>query len=173
LQTPVVPPLLDSWDDFLDSGTQIARELSFDTHSPRQASLVPTAKVHLSTQNLGFSMDELEDLVLCQSNSSTGLRTSHKTSERVHPGLARISSKPVPRGPPLKQGPTPMGPPRRLVQRQAMPKPVSSKTTIRKPPLKSQTVSKPIDSFHDFGLSTQDAASFFDDDEFSSPTVTA
>lgn len=64
-------PIPDCWDDFLESGTQIARELSNDiaptatngltrsmAHSPSINHTLPP----LSTQDLDFSLDDLDDV---------------------------------------------------------------------------------------------------------------
>lgn len=75
--TPMVKPVasppsqfLDGWDDFLESGTQIARELSVDApKTVAKASVVsmgpPPLNTDLmppmSTQDLNFCMDDLDD----------------------------------------------------------------------------------------------------------------
>lgn len=62
--------LLDGWDEFLESGTQIARELSIEP--TKQAAIshnkaaitpprVPICLPPLSTQDLNFSLDDLEE----------------------------------------------------------------------------------------------------------------
>lgn len=65
-----VPPMvvLDGWDDFLESGTQIARELSAEVvhnQSPTTSTESPMAVREsvplLSTQDFDFSLDDLDD----------------------------------------------------------------------------------------------------------------
>jgi hypothetical protein len=66
---PLVAPITDGWDDFLDSGTQIARELSTEISkdavkpvSVPVAALPTTQNLSpLSTQDFNFSIDDLED----------------------------------------------------------------------------------------------------------------
>jgi hypothetical protein len=222
----------DGWDDFLDSGTQIARELSNEvlpvpavvTASSRVESLPP-----LSTQDFDFIMEDLEDV---------------SSPARIEPPIVELSkgptdskalsvlSKPVvrqslaadniPRNPPAL-------PPRTAVTDKVA-RPVKSKTRprqsnqanppfdfstltpsqkprsipaypaikrkgfvttteVQQPPSKRPRIQaaqppaapKPpamqpsLSTFDDFCFSTQDAASFFDDDDdlmFGSPPIT-
>lgn len=64
------PSILDGWDDFLESGTQIARELSTEVRQPLVKKLVAVVAPlpllmdslpPMSTQDLDFSMDDLND----------------------------------------------------------------------------------------------------------------
>jgi hypothetical protein len=69
-----VPPPTDGWDDFLESGTQIARELSAEVATSPPLSHPITTSITtssiaeslppLSTQDFDFSMDDLEDILL-------------------------------------------------------------------------------------------------------------
>jgi hypothetical protein len=122
----IAEPLMDGWDDFLDSGTQIARELSADTPpaSPLiQATMfAPTPSIvdklpPLSTQDLDFSMDDLDESpvskppnllitkpcrVLARSTSLSSLSSPVQPSER-HTALAQTSHVSACSLPPLRQ----------------------------------------------------------------------
>lgn len=59
---------LDGWDDFLESGTQIARELSMEVAPKHSVPIIiqrPSSFIEslppLSTQDLDFSLDDLDD----------------------------------------------------------------------------------------------------------------
>jgi hypothetical protein len=67
---PITQSFTDGWDDFLESGTQIARDLATETvplvthHSKRDMAVYPVVAEVLppmSTQDLDFSMEDLDD----------------------------------------------------------------------------------------------------------------
>lgn len=181
----------DGWDDFLDSGTQIARELSSDGLTPTpQPEAAPAADIFvpLSTQDLDFDMDDLDD----------AFQPSPKPPN-ISPQV--IATKPnIPRKPPYISPPNPLDkilgrissstttparlsiahpprPPPQPVKRKAPPtpplpsEPPRKRSPVRPPPVKTSVTPKAIPapkafpSFSEFGLSTQDAISFFDDDD--------
>jgi hypothetical protein len=178
---------LVDWDDFLVSGTQIARELNSD----RQPGL-PVQR----------PMKSPAETKPCPKQQSFPKRPINKPESM--PGSATV--KPPSMGPPprpLQQSKpsvpsksittnSSMGPPRPLrsqpPSRSLQPAPVANKRSVQpqtKPTLKPgkpiplslpkpKPESKLAPSFSDLGfdMSTQEAVSFFDDDEFSSsPTI--
>jgi hypothetical protein len=227
----IIPPavpisyVLDGWDDFLDSGTQIARELS-----PGPSLVVPVSPwvaeslPPLSTQDLDFSIDDLDDAPVSASATSlaakplraltrtTSLPASAKPPTYLHPYTPshRTSTHPtpLPRETSAEKRPVaPLKPKSRLRQNtpakalcnltdltpsQKPPsvsdrpglkrKPFANSTSTRLPPTKRPCAQptrlpapqKPLGGLSDFGMSTQEAASFFvdDDDMFSgSPPI--
>jgi len=232
--------MLDGWDDFLESGTQIARELSSETASPSR--LPPPAKASpsiaqslppLSTQDLDFSMDDLEDVSVPVLHKSSLTNTS-ATLTRPKPSLPPAKLPHAPQQPTPKQPLSTMhqpNQPRQMVKDKSSR--VSTPSTL--PPKKTRLTAAPLDlsaitpsqmprsvpdhhpkmfkrkantpptvraqppakkafvhtarsaampktlakkdSFDDFALSTQDAASFFDDEDldwmfYGSPPIT-
>jgi hypothetical protein len=213
-----IPPVTDGWDDFLDSGTQIARELCAEvppvaTVSPWIAESLPP----LSTQDLDFSMDDLEEIPASASavplaakppralTRTTSLPTSAKPPTSLSPhthNRAPILPSPLPRHlsadnrsiAPLKpksrlkqntpaktpynlDALTPSQKPPSISDRPGLKrKPFTPSTSTRLPPTKrpcaqntrAQTTHKSTSghSAFDFGMSTQEAASFFDDEDF-------
>ncbi|XPT04629.1 hypothetical protein M3J09_013705 [Ascochyta lentis] len=183
---------LDGWDDFLESGTQIARELSAEvttktsvpSNLPRPSPIVETTPP-FSTQDLDFSLDDLDDEPQAQPLPTKGAKVTTATAPvrtiksppSVRPGplsrtanIRRIDLQPdrmqrpaiCPQKPMLVKSKRQMEPP---------PKPM---TLAKKPcvPAITTTASKAFDDY--FGMSTQDATSFFDDDEdlaFGSPPI--
>jgi hypothetical protein len=206
-----LPPctVFDGWDDFLDSGTQIARELSQEPSSPvtplpapcsSLSSLVAPSLPHLSTQDFNFFSEDLEDeshhLLTAKKASPTILPTVEpRTLVEAPPKLAKKS--PFPRTDhPLaskhKMAPSPPPPPQPTTKRKiADPLVVSGlpstkrtahaqhshPATVHLQPSRVTVASgmdRPLQSLTEFGLSTQEAASFFDDDEdsgFGSPPI--
>lgn len=213
LSAPEKPPLsstsspLDGWDDFLDSGTQIARELYSDEHSSSdlasKSQIRPPASISdslppISTQDFDFSLEDLNDSFVIKSERS-------QPTKALSPHSKAPSKSPSPTPPqPMKEPPAtklttalPRLPPsvgdrpglkrKRPSSRSSFPPPpekrkstshpkAASKATAAAAKSKYQTPSSgtPLESFSDFGLSTQDAASFFDDDEdlsFGSPPI--
>jgi hypothetical protein len=204
--------LLDGWDDFLDSATQIARDLSSDDSasiSQKKATSAMNSFVPLSTQDLDFDMDDLEDF---QPTSKASKRKPQaipatKPMPRKAPYVsppnplgkilgyktsAKLSMAPPPRPPqnaPPIIAPTkpPMAPrPRPLQQSIKRKLPTTSTLAVQLPAKRPPTkpiaapkaipAPKPFPSFSEFGLSTQDAVSFFDDVDddmaFGSPLIT-
>jgi len=217
------PVLLDGWDDFLDSGTQIARELSSSDSITRDKSESHSnALVPLSTQDLDFTMDDLEDsppliaelpkpFEQAESVERPKLEkivTPHRVpskspskpkSPRKLPWLsdkilAKSTIAPPPRPPvqpALKRKSSfkpsiSVPPPKRPVihpvtapqlQRSIVHPVMAPKRSVLKVAMVPAPVStlKPFGSFSEFGLSTQEAVSFFDDDDedlaFGSPPI--
>jgi hypothetical protein len=216
--------LTDGWDDFLESGTQIARELCSDSpvkQRPPQAAVGASSSIAqslppLSTQDFDFSMDDLEDapapvLVIPTPRVAEG-RTSRSHS-------AVPTAKPMVRPAPLihqvpspekslpqksRTAPPPARPARKVIRiltpitapaidlsvLRPSQRPLSAPdlftlkrkaTNASPPPSKRPRVElpkpkaprgpaaslKPYVPMSDFGISTQEAAHFFaDDDEF-------
>mgnify|MGYP003624102636 CR=1 FL=1 len=108
LEAPRMIASTDGWDDFLESGTQIARELSSDVvpstiPSPSVAKVshsISASLPPLSTQDLDFSIDDLEEAVPPKvSMSTTTMADSMAVKPRPLPaptGLARNSAPLVP-----------------------------------------------------------------------------
>ena len=172
---------LDGWDDFLDSGSQIARELSEEPLQPVTRSFSapmvdPLVKADLippiSTQDLSFCMDDLDNdrasLGPPAQPKSTATDTTKKTSKpkAQKPGISAIdlsnlrpSQKPrsVSDRPGLKRKvfPRPAPPPKRR----------SAPTSRPVLPTKSEESTKSCMIDKEFLMSTQDVASFFDDED--------
>ena len=197
----------DCWDDFLVSGTQIARELSSDYMSPTtQPKVVPVdTLVPLSSQDLDFEMGDLEDDIqsthppqktspqtmhsrnplsckslvdvpstsrLQLSHHPSPLRKSIDSTKSVVPAKSLIGSLSRPPQPTTrKASPTPLSttsfPPKK-VSIQPLTKNLPAKTVPTpkvNPVPKAVSAPRVVGSFSDFGLSTQEVVSFFDDDE--------
>jgi hypothetical protein len=225
----------DGWDDFLDSGTQIARDLASDVSAPQQVMAASPSMTEslppLSTQDFDFSMDDFDDAMTSKYNSFPA-RTAHSSVTAPEPTpytempvaqpippkttTASVQSpRPLPQAPGVKNISTMRPKPSRKI-RQLGPftAPIDlsllrpsqrPKTTVgpklfkRKAPLPhprdliaspkrecieiAQSSSKPklaaLDKSYrglsDFGLSSQEAAQFFaEDDEmmgFGSPPI--
>jgi hypothetical protein len=219
-----MPSMNDGWDDFLESGTQIARELSDGrATSVQQTPIMPLplsiaeTLPPLSTQDLDFSMDDLDDAPISASSngplpkSHINLTRTTSLPEMVKPLTTRPSptrrigastrvapssrrpgvllprrTKPLPQQPippPLRredispsQRPPSISDRPGLLKRKAHTMPSVSKSQIKRPcaaatrptaaPKPSARIS-PLGALSDFGISTQEAASFFaDDDDF-------
>jgi hypothetical protein len=204
---------LDGWDDFLESGTQIARELSADLApqiSPSdgfvQPSVLAESVAPLSTQDFDFSLDDLDDEPQAHysyptSSTKTAAKVEvPKMKDAVPEVRAANSNRNIKAPPSVPRGPlsrtanirridpesAEMPPPRVLLRksRQSNKRPMApppqplppAKKLYEAPPkpvlLTSATaVSK---RFSDYGMSTQEATSFFDDDDdfaFGSPPI--
>lgn len=229
LSSVTTPFMNDGWDDFLDSGTQIARELSAEIptaqpQSPSRAALSRSSITQtlppLSTQDLDFSIDDLDDSPVsadnCLGDITVAKDTHFKTDASVGVSKADVLASPLSKG-----GSTPAAKPSRQIVPGKRP-PLSPKTLRRQqqppraclnidlaaltasqrpasvsdrpglkrkappfPPRGHSAVAKrscaavarpvvasstrveqvPAAAFDDFGMSTQDAASFFADDE--------
>ncbi|KZM24911.1 uncharacterized protein EKO05_0002680 [Ascochyta rabiei] len=191
---------LDGWDDFLESGTQIARELSAETTSMNSVSntLVrpsPIAETSppFSTQDLDFSLDDLEDepqvQLVTKSTKTTEAVTPTRTIKfppSVRPGplsrtanIRRIDTQSdrmphllvQPQKSTLLKSKKQMEPPPKPTI--LAKKPCAPASRLASPPL-SVTTATTSRAFDDFGMSTQDATSFFDDDDdlaFGSPSI--
>jgi hypothetical protein len=214
--------VLDGWDDFLESGTQIARELSSDVVSapqrpPSNVKFSPSIAQSLpplSTQDFDFSMDDLEDVEepVRIKPSAANTTPTLPIPKPLLPSVVPSTEIPLPTGAPASiqtltapqqsvKERQPKMPPNRLppkrIRASAPPLDLSTITPSQMPrsvpdhhpkmfkrkiyavpkaqslppakrPRGSVAASKPAakrDNFDDFGLSTQQAASFFDDDE--------
>ena len=209
---PTAPSLfaLDGWDDFLETGTQIARELSAETtpnssvsnaitQSPPMTESIPP----LSTQDLDFSLDDLDDEPQVQLVTAKALKGSKTTTATVGikfaPPVATIRYPPSVRPGPLSRTANirridseSNGIPAVSVRSQKSLQPKSKRQMA--PALKSVPPAKKVclpssrlaspslpttttttsKQFCDFGMSTQEASSFFDDDDdfaFGSPPI--
>jgi hypothetical protein len=213
-----IPPVSDGWDDFLDSGTQIARELCAELPPTEPViPLIAETFLPLSTQDLDFSMDDLEEIPASASavplaakppralTRTTSLPASAKPPTSLPPHTHNCApAHPSPLPHPLsadKRSIAPLKPRSRLKQNiparapynldaltpsQKPPsisdrpglkrKPFTPSTNTRIPPTKrpcaqntrAQTTHQSTSghSIFDFGMSTQEAASFFDDEDF-------
>lgn len=204
---------LDGWDDFLESGTQIARELSADSVpqiSPRESFAQPPvfaeSAAPLSTQDFDFSLDDLDDEPQAHSLDS---KPSTKVEAKVEvpevkdavPEVRAANPKRLTKAPPsVPRGPLSrtanirridpespeMPPPRVLLQKSRQsnkrpmapphkPLPPAKKLCEAPPKPVLLTSATPISNrFSDFGMSTQEATSFFDDDDefaYGSPPI--
>ncbi|KAF9732386.1 hypothetical protein PMIN01_09244 [Paraphaeosphaeria minitans] len=120
---PSPAPALDGWDDFLDTATQIARDLSSESSSYCMATpepnptVVPAAPISkslppLSTQDFDFSLEDLDDspvLPLADFNTPKGRPKERAPSPPMRPQLSRTILQPSQRmdtrpGQPTKTG---------------------------------------------------------------------
>jgi hypothetical protein len=219
----------DGWDDFLDSGTQIARELSTEFFAAKPKMQIPDTSrpsishtlPPLSTQDLDFSIDDLDDSpVSAATNLADGKSSNNSAMHMPLPsvnapkadfaGFAQSTSgignpmKPSRQHHAGKRPPAPVKTIRKQQQPARVclnidlatltpsqrPSSVSDRPGLKRktPPLpsrgqqpslkrpcaassRSMTTSStrvkqnPTAGFGDFGISTQEAASFFADDE--------
>jgi len=164
---PPVPSkavILDGWDDFLESGTQIARELSAEVV---EAPCLPPVTITsasitqnlppLSTQDFDFSIDDLEDVVQL-------LPPKEVKSTVIPIELSAFTPSQKPLSVPDHHP--------KLFKRKAYAPPAERALPSAKRPCVSASrpsvVPKLVaesDGFADFGISTQEVASFFDDDD--------
>lgn len=233
-KTAVIPHTIDAWDDFLDSSTQIAREICSEVpiHSmpPRLITAAPASNAHCislrSRSDLDISPDDITEAVLagrndslvgnktvasvCAKNLSLMLVPVANSSGHTYglhpptcllqqPGPEKTSFRFRPK--PQLQQPNVNGASSNFAEFTPSQKPpsVSDRPGLKRSastaPIKSQipatkricaqqsrldTVSKPLTSpehfnaSDSFGISTQEAASFFVDDDdisFGSPPV--
>lgn len=206
--TPTVL-VFDGWDDFLESGTQIAREITaapapkFQTSkiTPKPFPVVESIPP-LSTQDLDFSLEDLDDepklpLVPAQAEITTealkpvAATKVIKSPPSVRPGPLSRTANIRRIDPESDRVPPPLNRPQKIVllksKRQMGPPPkptIASKkpclSLLRLAPPRTSTspttTTTTSTTFHDFGMSTQDATSFFDDDDeftFGSPPIAA
>lgn len=222
-------PSIDGWDDFLDSGTQIARELSemsvvsvLTTPRPTVVAAITESLPPLSTQDLDFSMDDLDETPISASANPSASRPNRNlvrttslpevakpsvsrqatvrdnrisaqktsaTNSRIPTSTLPSSRRPGERPPtmPRKAKPSHAQPVCPVIRREDLtpsqrPPSVSdrpgllkrkapatpSRNKAKRPCAQATRVLKPPtrhSSLSDFGISTQDAASFFADDD--------
>lgn len=102
LPPPAPAPALDGWDDFLDTATQIARDLSFEPSSPCKAPVnsnppvVPAIPISnslppLSTQDFDFSVEDLDDSPILPQADSIDLEGRSKKRAPSPPTPAQFS----------------------------------------------------------------------------------
>ena len=205
ISVSTIPFGLDGWGDFLESGTQIARELSAETKpapAPSNPATTLSAPITipsvdcvppLSTQDLDFSLDDLEEETPAVPEApkvpeevrparmpatvppgllsrSAQLRRSASVQQRIRPQPKRkLDSLPPRNLPPQAKKPfiQPEQPEqgKKLVSLPPsnMPAPVKESPPVQPVCLPPQL--KAHSSFSALGLSTQDAASFFDDED--------
>lgn len=187
---------LDGWDNFLESGTQIARELSAEIVPQESTSKTskPLPAVEsvppLSTQDFDFSLNDLDDEpevppVPVQATIVTGTTKTavpariFKPPPSVRPGPLSRTANIRRIDPDSDRMPSPARPLKSVQlnhKRQMAPPPQptvpAKRTCIPLPTLASSRMSTvatkksdSFDSFDDFGMSTQDATFFFDDDD--------
>jgi hypothetical protein len=204
---------LDGWDDFLESGTQIARELSAETKpvpalsesTPTPTNPITTPSVEcmppLSTQDLDFSLDDLDEETSKESEPPKTREVARpvKMPATVPPGLlsrsaqlrrsasaaARHQTYPQPKRKPdtlpTRNVPRELKKPCIQLEKAAqgttklvkpLPRNMSPPVVKQAPPAvhaapqhKSPPAIRGQSSFSALGLSTQDAASFFDDED--------
>lgn len=207
---PAAPMLvaLDGWDEFLESGTQIARELANEStpihplpENPAKMSDVADPAPPLSTQDLDFSLDDLDDEPPSRHarNPEPDTRTQSAASTAVPVVKAAVPKKTSRSPPSVKPGPlSRTANIRRIISGRTTPPPfvhpqvpLQSKTKRAKPPPEKPSLAKKLcvapptlplvtttavasRRFSDFGMSTQEASSFFDDDDdlvFGSPPI--
>jgi hypothetical protein len=219
----LIPSIMDGWDDFLDSGTQIARELCAEPQPAPSVSLWPVESLPpLSTQDLDFSIDDLEETPTTASATSpvakptrtlartTSLPSLPKPPTSLHPHKHSHRASPLHPTPSHRQHNTerrsilPLKSKSRLQQStekrtlidfatltpSQRPLSVSDgpglkrksfthSTSVRLPPKKRPSAQptrpaaahKPLggpnvfSALSDFGISTQEAACFFVDDD--------
>ncbi|KAF2677376.1 hypothetical protein K458DRAFT_447026 [Lentithecium fluviatile CBS 122367] len=210
---PTHPPacsLLDGWDDFLDSGTQIARELSSEpppsdkalpaTHSVPSVPVANTLPPP-STQEFDFDflLDDLDDEPYNKppyKESKMSMPPPEKPRADSHAPPKPTKKSPFPRTdhpltskhkiapPPPRSEPesaskrkmvdqSPASVPTKRVAFVEPSRPTAAHIQSERVALASKVV-KPLKAFNEFGLSTQEAASFFEDDEglaFGSPMI--
>ena len=219
----------DGWDDFLESGTQIARELCSDLpaiQKPPQAAVGTSPSIAqslppLSTQDFNFSMDDIDDapvsvpisaqLRVAEEHTSKPNNAAPPAKPTVQPpSLVDQGSSPEKTLPHKSRAAPPSARPARKVIRILTPitapaidlsalrpsqRPLSAPdllthkrkaTTAAPPPSKRPCMEvsrpkaplkaapmRPYVPMSDFGISTQEAARFFADDDdflFGSPT---
>jgi len=211
--TPSEPPdppscfLLDGWDAFLDSGTQIARELSSKPSSPianTSPALIAHSLPSLSAQDFDFELDDLDDEFHVKSpptEADKSIPTSMPPPKT--PKLHSYTRPKPPRKSPFPRTDHPVTSKHKTSHPPPPPQPASKRKTMdaaiasgppqpkrlashqpsglavpyvpAKPTIVAPRVGlKSLESFSEFGLSTQEAVSFFDDDEdvgFGSPSI--
>ncbi|KAJ4991152.1 hypothetical protein SVAN01_03280 [Stagonosporopsis vannaccii] len=199
----------DGWDDFLESGTQIARELSAEVASNRLPTILtrsPPAYIEseppLSTQDLDFSLDEIDE-----ASPAEHVRTAHTEADReaapsAVPAMKAASpnraSKPPPSvkpgplsrtayirriEPELDNIPNPIVRPQKSLPskgKRPMAPALKHSFPSKKPCMAPRSQPTVISTngtsrrLSNFDMSTQEASSFFDDDDdlvFGSPPI--
>lgn len=191
----MTPQMNDFWDNFLVSGTQIARELSPEPVLKAQKSIAESPEFMPCTQDLDFSAEDLEELgssianntpqipqeivpESCQSRSSQNAINKLPPKPPNYPRTASANSVTTPQRP-IRASDNPnrgMMLPPPLLAFSRLTKPATQPKTT--PPL--HQIIQPIwtheqsntPSLKDFGVSTQDLVSIVEDDlPISSPPI--
>ncbi|KNG44074.1 atp-dependent dna helicase pif1-like [Stemphylium lycopersici] len=102
----ITPPPADCWDDFLESSTQISRELASETipevAEPNKTSVAPSPPMvdylpPMSTQDLDFSLDDLDNEPEPDFSKVSGAQTvsSSPSKAALTPLLEKVPAQPT------------------------------------------------------------------------------
>jgi hypothetical protein len=169
---PITLPL-DDWGEFLDSGTQIARELSSNKSTDQtKTSTKVDHSLPISTQDFELTFEDLDELFLSQVNPHKPITNIRPVKESSPAEPPTVQSKPVTpktaRLAAMTLSQSREAPPiRPETQADATHMGLDTTTTL----INTASAAIPLKSLSELGLSTQEAISFFED-EFSSPTIT-
>ncbi|KAF2755357.1 hypothetical protein EJ05DRAFT_502825 [Pseudovirgaria hyperparasitica] len=169
-------PQRDEWDDFLDSSTQIARELSGPKQAAKPAEI--PLDVFICTQDLNLSLNDLEELGVPHAPSfsredalfkaktvSAPAPPAEKTVVSTGDGTARLGLQKAQL--PARNVKPPVSNPNMLPPPRPPPKTVVEAPRIQAVPVMQAGRCPALKD--DFGFSTQDMRSFVDDDITLSP----
>ena len=177
---------IDGWDDFLDSATQIARDLSSDIIVDHEIESCIAMSLPFSTQDFDFTLEDLDEQTVQGQLTNLPVEASNREKQQIQDTAIEqrkdsTPSKPRPRQKEVKPTTVPAPRPRlrpgcKPVPRNRGLRPIAKTKT--NPPQETRASSRDVKSaatslasFDEFGLSTQEAVSFFDDDEFPSSTI--
>lgn len=122
--------MADGWDDFLESGTQIARDLASEVAAQPKAVIASNSMTEsippLSTQDLDFSMDDLDDASALK-DEPLPVKPTHNNTKPSKPTVTSA--------PPTKGTTAPLQPPKLMPQVPSRP---NISTPRLKPPKKDQ-----------------------------------
>lgn len=181
---PAVP---DFWDNFLASGTQIARELSSDSPPAIRKTPAKQAPVALSSEDFDLSEEDLEELGHLPTQGSYEPHQTTVAKGASIPPLVPATGQHLPKQQSISTSTSRFAkphPPTKLAGNISMMPPASRKPSLpslptaalSKPtpslprlaqPIKPAQAAKPISvpSLEEFGISTQDIASLIEDIE--------
>ena len=191
----MTPKMIDFWDSFLVSDTQIAQELSPEPVLKAQKSIAEPPEFMPCTQDLDFSAEDLEELGSSITNDTPQIPQEIVLESCQPRPLQNAINKSPPKPPnyPRAASPNSVTAPQRLIRAgdnpnrgMMLPPPLPAPSRLTKlatqpkttPPL-HQTI-QPIrthersitPSLKDFSISTQDLVSIVEDDlPFSSPPI--
>ena len=191
----MTPKMIDFWDNFLVSGTQIARELSPEPVLKTQKSTAESPEFMPCTQDLDFSAEDLEELGSSISNDTPQI-PQEIVPESCQPRFLQNAinkSPPKPSNYPKTASANSVTTPQRLVHASddsnrgmMLPPPLPAPSRFAKPAIQPKTTPplhqniQPIwtheqsitPSLKDFGISAQDLVSIVEDDlPISSPPI--